>query len=78
MRKILRDWFTAPGNENYEAGRALWFASVVAAIGYSGAHLYINGEFDILQFGGGIAALLASGGWGIATKDKGSAEAFKK
>ena len=75
MKKILKDWFTAPGNEHYEAGRALWFLSVLAAIGYSGAHLFVNGAFDILEFGGGIGALLATGGWGIAVKDEGSAVA---
>lgn len=78
MKKLLKDWFTAPGNENYEAGRFLWFVSVLAAIGYSGAHLAINGEYDILSFGGGMAALIAAGGWGVGAKDKASAEAFGK
>lgn len=75
MRKILKDWFTAPGNENYEAGRFLWFISVLAAIGYSGAHLAMNGEYDILSFGGGMAALIAAGGWGVGAKDVASAKA---
>lgn len=77
MKKILKDWFTAPGNESYEAGRALWFLSVLAAIGYSGAHLYVNGAFDILEFGAGVGALLATGGWGVSVKDQGSAKALK-
>jgi len=73
--KLLNDWFTGPTNDNYEAGRFLWFISVVAAIGYSGWHLYENGTFDIMQFGLGIGALLATGGWGISTKDKGAKSA---
>lgn len=75
--KLLRDWFTDPTNQHFEAGRALWFASVVAAIGYSGWHLQANGVFDIMEFGAGIAALLAAGGWGISTKDRGASEARK-
>lgn len=75
MRKIIHDFFTGPTNDNFEAGRFLWFISVVAAIGYAGAHLVINGVFDILEFGGGIAALLAAGGWGVGAKDKAAKEA---
>ncbi|MDT8328451.1 MAG: hypothetical protein RQ750_13890 [Roseovarius sp.] len=76
MKKLLKDWFTAPGNNNYEAGRALWFVSVVAAIGFTGAHLYQNGAFDILEFGGGMAALIAAGGWGVGAKDMAGAKAL--
>lgn len=75
MRKILHDWFTGPCNDNFEAGRFLWFISVVAAIAYSGWHLYLNATFSIIEFGGGIAALLAAGGWGVGAKDKASAVA---
>lgn len=75
MKKILHDWFTGPCNDNFEAGRFLWFVSVVAAIGYSGAHLIMNETFDIMEFGAGIAALLAAGGWGIGAKDKAAKEA---
>lgn len=75
LRKILHDFFTGPRNDNFEAGRFLWFASVLAAIGYAGAHLYVNGVFDILEFGGGIAALLAAGGFGIGVKDRAARDA---
>lgn len=75
LGKLLHDWFTGPCNDNFEAGRFLWFASVVAAIGYAGAHLFINGVFSIIEFGGGIAALLAAGGWGVGVKDKAAKDA---
>lgn len=75
MKKVIKDWFTCPNNESYEAGRFLWFVSVLSAIGYSGAHLYLNSEFSIMEFGGGIAALIAAGGWGISAKDRGAKEA---
>ncbi len=75
LRKLFHDWLSGPTNEHYEAGRFLWFVSVLAAIGYAGAHLYVNGVFDILEFGGGIAALLAAGGFGIGVKDRAARDA---
>lgn len=54
---------------NYEIGRLLWAASVVAGIGYTGAHLVLNAVFDITQFGIGMGTLMALGGGGIAAKD---------
>lgn len=53
----------------------LWAASVVSAIGYTGAHLVINHEFRILDFGAGISALLLGGGGATALKDQGVAKA---
>ena len=70
----LKGWFCGPDNETPDAGRFLWFLSGVSAIGYSGAHLYLNGEFAIVEFGAGMSAILL-GGFGIAAKDKGSKEA---
>lgn len=75
IKAILRGWFYGPCNDHAEAGRFLWFISVVAAIVYAGAHLIVNGVFDILEFGGGIAALLAAGGWGVGAKDRAAKEA---
>lgn len=57
------------GNHHIELSRLLWFISVIAAIGYAGAHLYINHAFDILQFGAGISAMLLGGGGATAVKD---------
>ena len=74
MKKIFHDWFTGPSNDFYEAGRFLWFISVLGAIGYSGAHLYQNGTFDIMQYGTGLGALIAAGGWGVGAKDKAAKE----
>lgn len=73
--KVLRGWFMGPGNEFYDAGRFLWFISVVAGIAYSGTNLFVNKAFSIIEFGAGMGALLAAGGFGVATKDKGAASA---
>jgi sulfite exporter TauE/SafE len=75
MKKLFNDWFTGPDNDNYEAGRFLWFISVLALIGYSGWHLYQNATFDAVQFGIAAAALIAAGGWGVGAKDRASAVA---
>lgn len=75
IKQVFRDFLTGPNNDHFEAGRALWFLSVVAAIGYAGVHLFINGEFSVVEFGAGIGALLATGGWGIGAKDKAAKEA---
>ncbi len=72
MKKILSDWFTGPDNDNFEAARFLWFVSVLAGIGYAGGHLIFNGEFNIIEFGTGMGALLALGGGGVAVKDYGA------
>lgn len=75
LRKILHDWFTGPCNDNYEMGRALWFLGAVAMLAFTGWHVHLNGQFDVTDFGFAYAGLLAAGGFGIATKDKGAKEA---
>lgn len=75
MREVLRGWFKGPGNSAYEAGRFLWFISVLAGIGFAGYHLHANKQFNIIEFGTGMAALLAGGGFGVSVKDRGAASA---
>lgn len=73
MKKLFWDWFSDPTNQYFEMGRALWALGAVAMLGFTGWHLYQNGEFEVTDFGFAYAALLAAGGFGIATKDKGAA-----
>lgn len=75
MKEVLRGWFKGPGNAAYEAGRFLWFISVLAGIGYAGWKLALTKEFSIVEFGIGMGSLLAAGGWGVGAKDKASASA---
>ena len=59
-----------------ELGRILWAVGTLALIGYQGvAVLYNKQPFSPMEFGGGAAAILAAGGFGIAAKDKGVAAA---
>lgn len=67
------------GNEHVEAGRLLWFLVTLALIIYQGAAIWINKQpFSPMEFGAGAGGILAAGGFGVAAKDKGVAQATKK
>lgn len=66
------------GNQHIELGRLIWFCSGVAAIFYAGWAVIVNREPFLphcLEFGGGMAAILAAGGFGVSQKDNGVANA---
>ncbi len=68
---VFKHWFTGKDNESFEIGRALWALSVLATIAYQGVAIWVKGQaFNPVEFGAGVAALLAAGGFGIAVKDK--------
>lgn len=69
------DFLRGIGNERFELARILWAASTVAGIVYAGAHLYLNSQFSIIEFGTGMGLLLAGGGGSVAIKDGGVARA---
>lgn len=75
IARVIRGWFTGPDNVDYEMGRLLWFLGVIAQIGYQGYAIYQGQTFNALEFGGGLAATLALGGYGVAVKDRAKAEA---
>lgn len=74
IRNILKN----VGNDGYDVSRVLWLVSAVAGIGYTGAHLYLNDAFSIIEFGTGMGLLLAGGGAATAAKDVGVANAKAK
>lgn len=60
----------------FELGRILWAVATLALIAYQGVAIWLNHQaFSPVEFGGGAAAILAAGGFGIAAKDKGVASA---
>lgn len=63
------------GNVHFDLARILWLATAVAGIGFTGAHLIMNGAFSVIEFGTGMAAILAGGGAATAVKDVGVAKA---
>jgi hypothetical protein len=67
---VLRHWFTGKDNQSFELGRALWALGTLALIAYQGLALWWQGQaFSPIEFGTGLAAILAAGGFGIAAKD---------
>jgi hypothetical protein len=65
-----------PTSAHLDVSRMLWALSVLAGIGYTGAHLVINHAFSIIEFGTGMGLLLAGGGTATALKDTAVARAM--
>lgn len=65
-----------PSSGHLDVSRMLWGLSVLAGIGYAGAHLVINHTFSIIEFGTGMGLLLAGGGTATALKDTAVARAI--
>jgi len=74
---FFRDMLTGTSNLEYEISRVLWLAAVASYIAYSGFHLFVNGVFDPMNYGGGFGAILLAGGVGTAAKDRAKVEADK-
>lgn len=71
IARLLRDWFTNVSNQHFELGRALWALGTFALIAYQGLALFLKDQtFSPIEFGTGLAAILAAGGFGVAAKDK--------
>ena len=69
------NFLRGPTNRHLELSRLLWGVSVVAGIGFAGAHLYLDHAFSIIEFGTGMGLLMAGGGGATAIKDTAAARA---
>ena len=75
---MIPNFLKTIGNEHVEAGRLLWFIATLALIGYQGFAIWWNKQpFSPMEFGAGAGAILAAGGFGVAAKDQGVAQAAK-
>lgn len=72
---MIRNILKGVNNDGYDAGRILWVLSTLAGLVYSGFHLFVNGQFSIVEFGTGMGGLILLGGGGVAAKDLGVAKA---
>ncbi len=71
MANLIKDILTTVDNQSFEAGRVLWVATTLSLIVFQGVAIWINKQpFNPIEFGGGVAAILGLGGFGIAQKDR--------
>ena len=73
MRVFLKNIFTTLDNNTFDIARVLWALSIMVAMSLS---IYVvvvrNAPWAIIEFGTGIAALLAAGGAAVWAGDKSS------
>lgn len=72
---LLKDLLGTVDNRAFELGRVLWAIGVLALIGYQGFAIWKGQPFSPIEFGTGFGALLVTGGFGVAAKDKARTEA---
>ena len=70
MHKFFKDIITGTSNLDYEIGRVLALAGVLAYIAYGGFDLFFNARYDPQAFGIGFGAIMLGSGVGIAAKDR--------
>ena len=69
--RFFRELLTSADNHTFELGRVLWALGTLALIAYQGIAIWLKGQtFSPVEFGAGVAAVLAAGGFGVAVKDK--------
>lgn len=82
MNTFLRNILTGADDTSFESGRVIWvfgaLSFIVSFIVFQGIALWVKGQpFSPVEFGtgfgGGLGAVLAAGGFGIAAKDKATA-----
>lgn len=68
---FLNDLVTSRDGVSFDPIRIGVIVSGAALIGLAGYDVVVNkATFDALQFGGGLAAIFAGGGFGIGAKSK--------
>lgn len=71
IARFFRELLTSSDNCTFELGRALWALAVLAMLAFQGLAIALKGQaFSPVEFGAGVAAILAAGGFGVAAKDK--------
>lgn len=66
---FLKDCLTGKDNQTYDVARLLWAISVLAFIIFEAIHVCHKLEFDMIGYGEGLAATLASGAMSIKMKE---------
>jgi len=67
---IIKDCLTGIDGKTYDPARVYLAAAVAVFLAGALAHIYATKSLDFQAFGIGFGALLAGGGFGIASKAK--------
>lgn len=70
MKKLIKDILTGIDGESYDNVRVYMLLGVLTYVGCTVWHLYDENVFEFVNFGTGLAAILAGGGAGIGLKAK--------
>lgn len=70
MNKFLKDLITDVAGADYDIAKALWLLGVLSFIVYGGWHIYSNHTFNPMDYGTGLGAALAGGGFGVSQRSK--------
>lgn len=68
MKVVLKKLFTGKDNSTYDIGRVLWAVGVLVYLGLSIFAVIQGQQWHPMEFGSGLAGVLAGGGIGIAVK----------
>lgn len=69
------NFLRGPTSGHLDISRILWLISGLAGVAYAGAHLFVNHQFSIIEFGTGMGLLNAGSAGGTAVKDTAVAKA---
>lgn len=73
MVKIIKDLLKGPSNAYWDLGRVLGASGFLSLISAQVYALYLGQAFNVLEFGGAIAAVLTGAGALISLKDNAAA-----
>jgi len=68
VKSTIMQLFTGKDNKTLDLGRVLWAKAVLVFLGVAGYQVYQGTPIDFMNFGTGIAAVLAAGGAAIGLK----------
>lgn len=68
LKTMFRQLFTGKDNKTLDLGRVLWAKSVLVLLAVALVQVYKGNPIDFMNFGAGIAAVLAAGGAAIGLK----------
>jgi hypothetical protein len=72
---VTFNFLRGPTSGHLDVSRMMWALGGLVGMGLAGAHLFINHQFSIGEFWGGLGVFCAGGGVATAIKDGAVAKA---